>query len=64
MRRILVVALLVTALAGVGGSAFAASRHVVKAQTAGKADLAKTVNVTASGSSSSCSAPRARREVW
>ena len=48
MRRILVVALVVTALAGVGGSAFAASRHVVKAQTAGKADLVKTVNVTAS----------------
>ena len=48
MRRILVVALLVTALAGVGGSALAASRHVVKAQTADKAELVKTVNVTAS----------------
>ncbi len=47
MRRILVVALVVTALAGVGGSAFAASRHVVQAQTADKADLIKTVNVTA-----------------
>jgi uncharacterized cupredoxin-like copper-binding protein len=47
MRRILVVALLMTALAGVGGSALAAS-HVVKARTADKEELVKTANVTGS----------------
>jgi uncharacterized cupredoxin-like copper-binding protein len=45
--RQLVVALVVTALAGGGSSAFAASPHVMQTQTAGKAGLVKTVNVTA-----------------
>ena len=48
MRRILVLAVAVTALAAVGGSAQAAGRHAMRAQTAGKADLIKTVNVAAS----------------
>ncbi len=45
--RQLVVALVVTALAGAGSSAFAASHHAAQPQTAGRADLVKTVNVTA-----------------
>jgi uncharacterized cupredoxin-like copper-binding protein len=47
MRRIFVTAAIVSALVGVG-SAQAASGHTVQAQTAGKANLVKTVNVAAS----------------
>ena len=48
MRRIFVLTVVVTALVGAGGSAYAASQHAMRAQTAGKADLVKTVNVAAS----------------
>lgn len=48
MKRIVVLAVVVTALAGLGGSALAASHHSAQARGAGKAGLIKTVNVTAS----------------
>jgi uncharacterized cupredoxin-like copper-binding protein len=48
MRRILVLAVVVTGLVGAVGSAQAATRHAARAQAAGKADLIKTVNVAAS----------------
>jgi uncharacterized cupredoxin-like copper-binding protein len=48
MRRILVLAVVVAALASVADSAYGASRHAARAQVSGKADLIKTVNVAAS----------------
>lgn len=61
MRRIFVLAVVVTALAGVGGSAQAANRQAARAQTAGKADLIKTVNVAASEFKFVLSAKSAKR---
>ena len=48
MRRAFVLAVAVTALVGVGGSAQAANRHALQTHAASKAGLIKTVNVAAS----------------
>ena len=48
MKRIAFLAVTVTALVGIGGSAQAANRSAARTQTAGKATLLKTVKVAAS----------------
>jgi uncharacterized cupredoxin-like copper-binding protein len=63
MRRILVLAVLVTGLVGLGGSALAANRHAVRTQAAGKAGLIATVNVAASEFKFVLSAKSAKRGI-